>query len=73
MNDERASMTRTAKRFLEAVELSWDSPEPWQNTAERGLSQYDQHVVRCWARKEGERPSIAEREIVKAARERVTR
>lgn len=64
-------MTTAAKRFLDAVEIAWDSPAEWEATAERGLSSHDLHVMRCFACEAHERPSIVEKEILSAIRAKV--
>lgn len=39
-------MTTAAKKFLDAVAISWDSREPWENTARLGLAEVDADALR---------------------------
>lgn len=65
-------MTDSADRFLTDIRTSWDSPAPWQATAERGLSQYDQDALRGFCRETGEDYAAAEAEVLAAIRERAS-
>lgn len=64
-------MTKTAKRFLDAVSISWDTPQPWQDTAKLGLSYYDLGVLRGWARKAHEPIRTVKSEIMEAVKSKV--
>lgn len=62
-----------AERFLDAVRVSWDSLDPWQATAECGLSEVDEDALRVFCDEAGEDYDAAEREVLDAVRARVNR
>ncbi len=61
-------MTIAAKKFLEAVSESWDTPHPWIDTAKLGLSEYDEDALRGFCEKTGEQYRDAVKEVMKAIR-----
>jgi hypothetical protein len=66
-------MTTAAARFLEAVSQSWDSREPWENTAKLGLSEVDSDALSSICDKTGDEYGPSEAAVLAAVRAKLAR
>lgn len=65
-------MTSAASRFLDEVMVSWDSSEPWENTAALGLSDVDSDALRTYCDESDEDYAEAEAEVLSFVRRKVS-
>lgn len=61
-------MTTAANRFLDAVLASWDSLEPWEATAAKGLAEADEDALQAFCDEAGEDYQVAEAEVLTCVR-----
>lgn len=64
-------MTNAAQKFLDAVEIAWDSATPWEATAELGLSGVDADALMDFCDKSGENYDQAEAEVLACVEQKV--
>jgi len=64
-------MTKAAQKFLSEIQTSWDSLDPWQATAEKGLAEYDRDALKKYAKETGENFRTVASEALAAIREHV--
>jgi hypothetical protein len=66
-------MTSAARRFLQDIRISWDSSDPWEQTATLGLSDEDGSTLRLFCEESGEDFEAAAAEVLERVRAKVTR
>lgn len=64
-------MTTAASRFIEAILISWDSFEPYENTAKDGLADVDADAIQTFCDESDEDFSEAETEVLAFIRGKV--
>lgn len=64
-------MTKAAEKFISEIQTSWDSLDPWEATAEKGLAEYDRDVLKGYAKESGENYKTVAAEALEAIREHV--
>lgn len=63
-------MTDAARKILDAIEKSWDMPEQYATTAERGLSEADLDALAEICDETGDAFGAAEAEVLAVIRSR---
>lgn len=66
-------MTTAADRFTDAIATSWDSSDPYELTAELGLSEVDADALRTFCEEAGDDYHTAEAEVLAYVRAKVIR
>jgi len=56
--------TAAATRFIDAIMVSWDSLEPYQATAEKGLADVDEDTLQTYCDESDEDYGDAEAEVL---------
>lgn len=64
-------MASAAERFLSEIEQSWDRLDPYEATAEKGLSEVDEDALRSYCGESEEDYQTAEAEVLSFVRAKV--
>ncbi len=68
-----ATMTTAADQFTDAILTTWDSRDPYEATAARGLSETDAAALHDLCAETGEDYAAAEAEVLAFVRARLAR
>jgi hypothetical protein len=66
-------MTKSAEEFIDGISISWDSLDPWEATAQKGLSEYDSEGLADLCEEFEESFLESKAEVLRVIREKVAR